>query len=476
MNATITCPECGNQSEAEIPTDQCQYFYVCPHCRKRLKPQGQDCCVFCSYGDRPCPMKSSGKEKGCEGGSCSIHSARPHLHANALIRGFHNPLRNKVRTFFVVLLLAFVIGLFAVMVQAALKSRQQLHALEAEIRTLIELREAGAFGTGGFGGDKPIGEAGFSLDTLEKVKRIPHAFHITRIDEYVYQPQIDTSTPNAYAMLIGLHPGAALRAIGEVDYESARIVAGRNLDTEDTMRNVAVVGQLYAKQRLGIDGPDRALAGKQVILNRIPFDVIGIYATGNDFGDNHVFVPMEPFRRAFNPGKRLSKIFVTVDSVANVEQLTKEFKALPEVDAVTAADQVSTARATLGSVAATTFYGSILLFGIGGVLIVLIMVLATKERVREIGTLKALGAANLTIIMQFFAEVTAIIFSAGLLAVLIAFTAMQILEGALGIGLTFDRSLFLSLLLPCFVFAALGSLYPIVRGSRLSPIDAMRDR
>jgi hypothetical protein len=87
-----------------------------------------------------------------------------------------------------VFLLALVIGLLAVMVQATVVSRQQLGQMETKIRTLIELREAGAFGTGEFGGDKPVGEEDFSLHTLEKVQQIPHASHIAKIDEYIYTP------------------------------------------------------------------------------------------------------------------------------------------------------------------------------------------------------------------------------------------------------------------------------------------------
>jgi len=117
----------------------------------------------------------------------------------AIRRGLRNPFRNVVRTAVAVLLLALVVGLLALMLQAAFLSRQQLGRLEAKVRTLIELREAGAFGTGGFGGDTPVGEEGFSIDTLENVKRIPHARHIARIEEYIYTPQIDPSQANAYA-------------------------------------------------------------------------------------------------------------------------------------------------------------------------------------------------------------------------------------------------------------------------------------
>lgn len=44
-----------------------------------------------------------------------------------------------------------------------------------------------------------------------------------------------------------------MRAIGEVDYENARIVAGLGLAPVDVEAQVAVVGRLYARQRLGIE-------------------------------------------------------------------------------------------------------------------------------------------------------------------------------------------------------------------------------
>ena len=115
----------------------------------------------------------------------------------ALTRGLRNPGRNLARSALVALLLSVIIGIFVIMVRAASLTRQQLNQLEARVRTLIELREAGAFGTGGFGGDKPVGEEAFSTATLAKVQAIPHARHLVRVDEYVYTPHIDPSKPNA---------------------------------------------------------------------------------------------------------------------------------------------------------------------------------------------------------------------------------------------------------------------------------------
>ena len=392
----------------------------------------------------------------------------------AIRRGLRNPFRNLVRTAVAVLLLALVVGLLALMVQAAFLSRHQIGRLEARVRTLIELREAGAFGTGGFGADKPIGEKDFSIDTLEKVKRIPHASHIARIEEYVYATQIDPSKENAYAMVIGMRPGAAMRAIGEIDYENARMIAGRGLQEEDIDKLVAVVGKLYAEQRLGlVELTEGALAGKEVSLNGKPFRVVGVYTTDNDFGDNHVFIPLAAFRETFRPGKKLGKIFVYVDSVANVEKVVEELKTITEADVVTTPEAVSTARTTLGGIAATSIFGSIVLFAVGGVLVSFVMVLITKERIREIGTLKAIGASNTEVVGQFLAEVFALTLMAGAGALPLAYLSRPFLRRALGLALEVDRGVFLLIVVSCFLFGAIGSLYPIVKGLRLAPVEAM---
>lgn len=146
------------------------------------------------------------------------------------------------------------------------------------------------------------GEEHSSTDTLQRVRAIPGARHLARVDEYVYKPDIDPSKKNAYAMVIGLRAGAPLRAIGEVDYESARVVAGRSLGREDEDADVAIVGRLYARQRLAIDDPAELARGdRRLALGGRTFRVIGIYTTANDFGDNHVFIPIMECRKG-SPG------------------------------------------------------------------------------------------------------------------------------------------------------------------------------
>lgn len=60
--STITCPACGFAKEEEMPTDSCVFFYECGNCKKLLKPEKGDCCVFCSYGSENCPPKQTGND------------------------------------------------------------------------------------------------------------------------------------------------------------------------------------------------------------------------------------------------------------------------------------------------------------------------------------------------------------------------------------------------------------------------------
>lgn len=55
LTGTLTCPSCRNREVRDMPEDACVYFYRCPACGVTSKPRAGDCCIFCSYGDTPCP-------------------------------------------------------------------------------------------------------------------------------------------------------------------------------------------------------------------------------------------------------------------------------------------------------------------------------------------------------------------------------------------------------------------------------------
>ncbi|KAB2910991.1 MAG: hypothetical protein F9K29_23625 [Hyphomicrobiaceae bacterium] len=70
LQSTITCPACGHRAKETMPTDACQYLYTCQRCGLQMKPKKGDCCVFCSYGDVPCPPIQEERAACCGGADC----------------------------------------------------------------------------------------------------------------------------------------------------------------------------------------------------------------------------------------------------------------------------------------------------------------------------------------------------------------------------------------------------------------------
>jgi hypothetical protein len=63
LRSTLTCPCCAGKTTETMPTDACQYFYDCRLCGALLRPLAGDCCVFCSYGDVPCPSVQANRDE-----------------------------------------------------------------------------------------------------------------------------------------------------------------------------------------------------------------------------------------------------------------------------------------------------------------------------------------------------------------------------------------------------------------------------
>jgi hypothetical protein len=71
LQSTIRCPLCGHQKTEEMQVNACRFFYTCERCGMNIKPKAGDCCVFCSYGDVPCPPIQEARAQGDKSGRCA---------------------------------------------------------------------------------------------------------------------------------------------------------------------------------------------------------------------------------------------------------------------------------------------------------------------------------------------------------------------------------------------------------------------
>jgi putative ABC transport system permease protein len=164
---------------------------------------------------------------------------------------------------------------------------------------------------------------------------------------------------------------------------------------------VAVVGAtLASKNKLKV-GSTFTAYGKTVT-------VVGIYNSGSTFADSDVLMPLTSLQTLASAKGQVTSATVVVNNVNNVTSVTKAINAKigSKADVTSTEATTEAALAPLNSVKTISTYT---LFGavIGAAIILLLsLLMIVRERRREVGVLKALGAPNRSIIGQFIAEST----------------------------------------------------------------------
>lgn len=385
--------------------------------------------------------------------------------------GVRNLLRNKLRLLVVALLIGLPFFLLLAFQALGAAVRTYTEILKRGVDTNIQLRAKGSMGHVNMVGSYRL----LPHDALDKIRGIEH---VAKVEPYLLG--MSPTEGHNFAMHVGLNPGDAKRLESHGEAGNPRIIAGRDVAPEDAGKDVALIGQAYARWA-GISSENLDNARFVVDLTRshpviFPLDrpkrelkIIGIYGSGYVFGDMQLFMPMETFRRIYGVDNGFSWLFVTVDSVDNVafvEQKVRE--ALGGVaDIISpkgAATFASTTTRTVDRIAGTV---SVFAVALMVVVVFFVMLVTVRERAREIGTLKAIGASDGGIVAQFLAEATALSIVGGLLG-------MSLFRALGGVGAERLFALSMSPFLPAqykdTLFASLGGVSPGIGPSTLAVV------
>ncbi len=165
--------------------------------------------------------------------------------------------------------------------------------------------------------------------------------------------------------------------------------------------NVAIIGaSLASKNKLKV--------GSTFTAWKTTITVVGIYNSGSTFADADVLMPLTTVQNLAAASGQVTSATVTVDNINNVASVDKSItKALGSTADVTSTQAtVQSQLAPLNSVKTISTY-TLIGAVIGAALILLLsMLMIVRERRREVGVLKAIGAPNRSIISQFIAEST----------------------------------------------------------------------
>jgi len=338
-------------------------------------------------------------------------------------RGIKNAFRNTMRSVGVVVILAVAIALSISMLIARNAVDTKIASVRASTGTTITVSPKGFFGFNG--GGTPLKQS--AVDALLNLK------NVTSVQESLSEELSSsttslksptpagslgqrfggfggssgnsssgstTSTFTIPIRLIGTNsPGTALVG-GANGGGTETITSGRSFSATSTA-DVAIVGKTLATKNKLTVGSTFTAYGKKIT-------VIGIYSSGSTFADSDVLMPLATVQTLASASGQVTSATVTVNNINNVASVSKAISAKlgSAADVTSTQATVQSELSPLNSIKTISTYT---LFGavIGAAIILLLsMLMIVRERRREVGVLKALGAPNRSIIGQFISEST----------------------------------------------------------------------
>ncbi len=279
--------------------------------------------------------------------------------------------------------------------------------------------------------------------------------------------------------------------------ENSSMAAGRfiNYKDQDNFEKVVVVGNKVKNDLFKNEDP----IGKYVQLSGINFKVIGVFTDpGGEREETRVYLPLSTAQRVFNGSNNIGNLAFTLQKEENfeaalaaserfsaeLEQYLKERHSIaPDDDsAVTVNNSLENAKRffDLMDMIKYFFWGVGICTIIAGIVGVSnIMLIIVKERTREIGVRKALGAEPLSIVTMVLHEsifVTAIAGFAGLIfsLALLEFVG-PLIETNYIANPSIDFNVALTTVFILIFAGALAGFFPAWRAARIKPIVALRD-
>ncbi len=253
----------------------------------------------------------------------------------------------------------------------------------------------------------------------------------------------------------------------------------------DSSLRVAVLGATTADD-LGLDA---SAIGTDIQIGGLPFRVVGILQPKGSSGpfsqDDQILIPITTAHRYFVSGDSVRSIGVSVASADQIDAtqalMTVTLEQRHGTNGTNDDFSIQSQAQLLDTFSSVTGLLTLLLAGIasislvvGGIGIMNIMLVSVRERTREIGIRKAVGARSGDILFQFLVEALVLSLLGGLIGILVGVAASAVIGALAGWGFVFS---------PLTVVVAVGfsllvgvvfGVWPARQAARLDPIASLR--
>ncbi len=277
--------------------------------------------------------------------------------------------------------------------------------------------------------------------------------------------------------------------------QKKNLIFGRFLNTNDILRKskVCVIAediyiQLFDKNVDPI--------GQYIKINNINYKVVGVYKPSNNinFDGDAVYIPFTTFQIVYNRGNKIDWMMITANEGVDIEQMEQDIllslKTLHKVHpddkrafgSVNLGKEIGKITGFLTGMQFLTWFVGIATLIAGVFAIGNILLITVKERTKEIGIRRALGATPKEIKQQIVLESVFLTTVAGMLGIIFGALVLFLMDVTLGqgpdatlINPTVNIPIILIAFVTLVVLGTLIGLIPAHMATVIKPIEALRE-
>lgn len=327
-----------------------------------------------------------------------------------------------------------------------------------------------------------------TLEDIDFIKKVAPEIKNIATDTQVYGTlRIGAKTRSAVVMGVT----SQYKHLNPLEMLEGRFV--NDIDVK-TQSNVVVVDEYFARRyfkRTDIVGEIisfRTSSGSSLNLRIIGVlkveDSIFSGLLDNDYVPATVFSPITSVQTSLLfSSKRLEKIDITIIDNNKVKEVSNRIvkaleakKGTKERYMAIATTQMmqSISQNVIGVISAVLLVIAVITLVVGGIGIVNILLVSVTERIREIGTRKALGARKSDIVMQFITESIVMTGISGLAGIVLGILIGGIISAQIKIPPIVDLKVIILAFLGSIALGLIFGVYPAKKAADLDPIEALR--